>query len=530
MPVIRARHARPITIPLLIPLWMLRVFGGCLLAIVTCACATTGEHAKPPELPDRYAKCSVQKSQSRPLIVEWPSTDRATLESLSKRGLVAVRYTGCEMEVLTRCKVKGAYAYTPVTLQSERITIHDADELYANIPVGAAKLEGELEKSGQLNVDTSIVGTYDSSESVTRDELEGDCERATHVLTSLTVGAFEFYSGAATTAGGGVNALGVGAGGKTRSEQTLLSRSGTGEACKTAKFDDARPPEGCGALLRVEATPIGAAKAKAAPPIVVDEPPPEETPLEPGSVPETPPPAEEPVAAKEPDPPVADPVVDTNVPPPPPTHGDLKYGPGFLLGLRGPFAGHFGHPEAGVQLGHYSPFTAAFVLEAGARLNSVLSIVGTASIAGGSGGSSNDECPTGVKCRALILGAGADVVINPSGGGGLWLGAGGEYSYMMLKREGDFEPDGGPVQTYDMDRRYGAIGPRLSIGTDFADSYVPQIQYGFMIAYSLRFGLSASGKNQIAGTDVPLSGDPGISHTILLLGRFHFDLGLQESG
>lgn len=513
---------------------MLRVFGGCSLAIVLSACATTGEHAKPPSLPDRYAKCSVQKSQSRPLIVEWPSTDRATLESISKRGLVAVRYTGCEMEVLTRCKVKGSYAYTPVTLQSERITIHDADELYANIPVGAAKLEGELEKSGQLNVDTSIVGTYDSSESVTRDELEGDCGRATHVLTSLTVGAFEFYSGAATTAGGGVNALGVGAGAKTRSEQTLLSRSGTGEACKTAKFDDARPPEGCGALLRVEATPIGAAKAKATPPIVVDEPPPEETQppttdLEPGSVPETPPPSEEPVAVAEPSPPVADPVVDTNVPPPP-SHGELKYGSGFLLGLRGPFAGHFGNPEKGVQLGHYSPFTAAFLLEAGARLNGVFSIVGTASIAGGSGTSSNDECPTGVKCRALILGAGADLVINPSGNGGLWLGAGAEYAYMMLKREGGVTLEAGGENTYDMDRRYGAFGPRISIGTDFADSYVPQIQYGFMVAYSLRFGLTASGKNQIADTDVPLSGDPGITHTILILGRFHFDLGLRESG
>lgn len=512
---------------------MLRVAAGCLLALVTQACATTGEHAKPPGLPDRYAKCSIQKSQSRPLIVEWPSTDRATLESLSKRGLVAVRYTGCEMEVLTRCSVKGAYAYTPVTLQSERITMRDADELYANIPVGAAKLEGELEKSGQLNVDTSIVGTYDSGANVTRDELEGDCDRATHVLTSLTVGAFEFYSGAATTAGGGVNALGMGAGGKTRSEQTILSRSGTGDACKTAKFDDTRPPEGCGALLRVEATPIGAAKAKAAP--VVVEPPPEETEppattLEPGSVPETPPPSEpapEPVAAIEPQP---DPVEDANVPSPPPAHGELKYGPGFLLGLRGPFAGHFGNPEKGVQLGRYSPFSAAFVLEAGARLNDTFSVVAIGSIAGGSGGSSNDECPSGVKCNALIFGAGAELVVNPRGNEGLWLGLGGEYSYLVLKREGDYEDDVGGTHTLDTDRRYGSIGPRISIGTDFSDSYVPQIQYGFMLAYSLRFGLSASGKNQRDGVDEALSGDPGISHTILLLGRFHFDFGLRESG
>jgi hypothetical protein len=42
--------------------------------------------------------------------------------------------------------------------------------------------------------------------------------------------------------------------------------------------------------------------------------------------------------------------------------------------------------------------------------------------------------------------------------------------------------------------------------------------------------VSASGKNRRDDIDEPLSGEPGISHTILLLGRFHFDLGLQKSG
>ena len=151
-----------------------------LLALVACG---GGEgSAKPPELPDRYAKCSIKKSGSRPLIVEWPSTDRAELESLSKRGLVVVRYSGCEMELLSRCRVKGSYKYTAVTSQSEHITIHDADELYAQLPVGAAKLEGQLDKSGQLNVDSTVVGTFDADAgTVSRGQLEGDCGAATHV-------------------------------------------------------------------------------------------------------------------------------------------------------------------------------------------------------------------------------------------------------------------------------------------------------------------------------------------------------------
>jgi hypothetical protein len=507
-----------------------------LLCLSLAACATTKQSATPPSLPDRYAKCSIQKSQSRPLIVEWPSTDRASLESLSKRGLVAVRYTGCEMEVLTRCKVKGEYKYTPVTLQSERITIDDADELYANIPVGAAKLEGELEKSGQLNVDTSIVGTYDSGESVARDDLDGDCGRATHVLTSLTVGAFEFYSGAAVSGGGGVVAFGVGAGGKTRSQQTLLSRSGSGDACKSATGSDERPPEGCGALLRVEATPIAAARAKAAPPPEIapppETPPPETTPGETPNV-ETPGAEETPAAAAtappetlpSSGPAASDPVAIQDSIGPPPPRGDLVFGPGFVLGLRGPFAFNFGELEEGVQLWHYSPISAGFVLEIGARLGPMFSVVGTGSITGGSSSSSSDECPSGLKCRALLLGAGADLVVTPRGDERLWLGLGAEYSYIRMTREGEYD-DG--AHTLDTERHYGGIGPRVSIGTDFADPYVSWIQYGFMVGYTLRFGLSASGKNQRDGVDEPMSGKPGINHTILFLGRFHFDAGVQR--
>src|SRR5690349_20089989 len=98
---------------------------------------------KAPELPtDKQAKCKVAKSQSEPLIVEWPDAARGRLESVSRRGLVAVRYEGCELAVLPRCTVKstnGAYSYSPITRKQSKVTIKDADELYANMPVGAVK-------------------------------------------------------------------------------------------------------------------------------------------------------------------------------------------------------------------------------------------------------------------------------------------------------------------------------------------------------------------------------------------------------
>src|SRR5258708_54656 len=90
------------------------------------------------------AGCS---TATRPLIGEWPSADRAALESQARRGTVVVHYVGCEMEVLRQCTAPGAYAYAPTTRQRDKIAIRDADELYANLPLGAAALEGKLAKA-----------------------------------------------------------------------------------------------------------------------------------------------------------------------------------------------------------------------------------------------------------------------------------------------------------------------------------------------------------------------------------------------
>ena len=87
------------------------------------------------------ATCKVKKSQLRPLVVEWPSTDRAALEARLREGLVVVRYLGCEMQVLPRCKAeKGAYRFVGVTKKTDHVAILNEDELWANMPIGAAGL------------------------------------------------------------------------------------------------------------------------------------------------------------------------------------------------------------------------------------------------------------------------------------------------------------------------------------------------------------------------------------------------------
>ena len=123
------------------------------IAVGLGGCGSTGQNAashalRTPELPtDKQAKCKVAKNQAEPLIVEWPDAARGRLESVSRRGLVAVRYEGCELAVLPRCTVKTAntsYSYSPITRKTTKVVIKDADELYASMPVGAVKLESKL--------------------------------------------------------------------------------------------------------------------------------------------------------------------------------------------------------------------------------------------------------------------------------------------------------------------------------------------------------------------------------------------------
>jgi hypothetical protein len=202
-------------------------------------------------------KCGVRQSSSKPLIVEWPSTERAALEARAARGLVAVRYEGCEMEVLTSCRAQGSYAYLGLTQKREGVTIRDADDLYAQLPVGAASLEGKLERSGQLNVDMVIVGRKEADRhEFTEDDLDGRCAEATHVVTGLTIGAFSFYAGSGAEISGSAQIGNLGAGASSSTDREVLKQDGSGAQCELAGTADEAPPEGCGALLRVEVVPI----------------------------------------------------------------------------------------------------------------------------------------------------------------------------------------------------------------------------------------------------------------------------------
>jgi hypothetical protein len=229
-----------------------------LLGSISCFSRAAGELATPPEYrPANQAKCTIAQSHKRPLVIEWPAADRAALDAQSKKGLVVVRYSGCTMELLPGCRAPGAYGYFPTTRKLQTETIKTEEDLYAKLPVGAVGLEGKLHSAGSLDVEMSVVGTYESSHpGAGRADLQGDCTGATHVLTSLTVGAFEFYAGGAASVGAALNAPGVGVSGSGAAKRERLAQDGVGESCAQGNPQDTQPPPGCGALLRVETVPI----------------------------------------------------------------------------------------------------------------------------------------------------------------------------------------------------------------------------------------------------------------------------------
>jgi hypothetical protein len=205
--------------------------------------------------------CPVATKQTEPLIVEWSSASRGQLEALRQKHVVAARMNGCDLEVLPHCEVPGTYGYVPITPKRERVTVHDEDELFANIPLHAVSLAAKLKTSGQLDADMTVVGRFEAARADVRpDELKGACEGATHVITGLSAGAFKFTSGTDTTAGGGVEVAHTGAGAKHATQRETLNQDGDEKACAASKQGDQAPPFGCGALIRIELLPLGHAR------------------------------------------------------------------------------------------------------------------------------------------------------------------------------------------------------------------------------------------------------------------------------
>lgn len=194
-------------------------------------------------------------SQSAPWVVDWPPAARGRLEQGLSLGGIVAKVHGCDVELMPHCGVAGdGYRYLPFTEKEESLFVDDVDTLFAKLPLGAPRLLAEIERSGGLEVRTTMVGRYALSVGDRRAPvLRGRCEGATHVIAAATVGAFRMETAQSATISTGLSEA---VGSRDVAARRTLARDGDPRRCRGASPEDDRPPRGCAAVLRVELDPL----------------------------------------------------------------------------------------------------------------------------------------------------------------------------------------------------------------------------------------------------------------------------------
>jgi hypothetical protein len=239
------------------------IVAACLVA-GSCGGPTIGGIEKAvPQLgeSDQSARCKVVKDASRPMLVEWPATDKAALQAQTAQGIAVARYDGCRLKLLTGCRVDGDYAFLETSRAKDGFRIADEAELFAKLPLGAVSLEGEIKQGHELSLSYVAVGARTTTESVSADRMSGSCEGATHFVRAMIVGAYELSSRASASGRAGVEVKGIAeAGGKAGKEGEVLRADGDLQAC----LDPSTPAtsRSCQAIVQLDLAPIeGAVEA-----------------------------------------------------------------------------------------------------------------------------------------------------------------------------------------------------------------------------------------------------------------------------
>jgi hypothetical protein len=228
-----------------------------MLGVVVVGCAGGGaslvgkdELARQADI---RASCdAAERGHDDPFTVEWDATDVASFEAQAQRDTVFVKYHGCDLQVLGDCRDPrvpgqlGGYEPPAFTSGAERsLDIHNEGDLYANLPLGAAKLGARVSGGEALRLRYFVSGlTSDSRGAFYRNELASiaGCEGATHFVAAYNVGAFVVETMEKSGATAGVSTAGASAGGDTSHEASGLGAGGSIASCSSAAKETCRVP------------------------------------------------------------------------------------------------------------------------------------------------------------------------------------------------------------------------------------------------------------------------------------------------
>jgi uncharacterized protein len=203
--------------------------------------------------PAGAAKCTNVGAEGQPMTVDWTATQRTDLEYAMAHGVAVVHYDCDTLKLLADCHVEGVYGFTGTAKQEEVISLENATEIQANLPLGGAQIGAKVASGSTLDVATIIVGKqmttfYD----VDRASLVGRCDGATHFVRGSWVGAFAMKTGTKGEVKAAVGIFGVGASGGDASGKSVGNKSGDVGACSQADVDSPRPPKECGSTVRIQ--------------------------------------------------------------------------------------------------------------------------------------------------------------------------------------------------------------------------------------------------------------------------------------
>jgi len=206
--------------------------------------------------------CTDTKVVVEPYVVDLRGADRSHLEATMSEGIAVVRYDCNGLEVLKGCSIKGAtpdpYTFVGVSIKEDQVQIETLDQLKANLPASAVKLEGELTSGASIDIGLLMIGRKSvPNDVVAREDLSGPgCAGATHFVRSAIVGAFAVEKGTQGKARIAAEIFKAGASAGSEANQRVANRDGKPEDCQVAKPGDKTPPDQCRAAVTIELYPI----------------------------------------------------------------------------------------------------------------------------------------------------------------------------------------------------------------------------------------------------------------------------------
>jgi len=206
--------------------------------------------------------CEGGKAASEPDLMGWQVGQRASLSTLRRQGVVAVRFeaNGCdvELEVLPNCIGEGQYVFSPYVANESKVA-RDVAELRTKLPLGAAELGGHLREGWSLRTDYRVAGmlSLPVGKRYSRDDLQGlDCDRATHVVARIYLGGFAIMAGESRSIAAAATIFGAGVAGEHLAEAERVASEGDAEGCLAAQKAAEESPL-CATPLRVGLLPLG---------------------------------------------------------------------------------------------------------------------------------------------------------------------------------------------------------------------------------------------------------------------------------